>query len=343
MSTECFDVTTKDGRTVAVWRDGPPAGDTPGPVVVMAPGFGQRMRSSGVLALMLVYNGATVYRFDALDHVGISDGEITDYSITELMEALTSVVDTVRTREGVESVSMVATSLAALPVLQFAATKKCTDNIALMLGVVNGRQTLLKVLDVDYLDWDVDTLPARVHIDKHAVDPSPIVKETRVVDWWELSATIDALSVLNIPVRNFVAADDDWVDIADVRAAFDAANLDQRNVIQVAVSGHALLRNPVALKALLMDVTRSLVGGEDEPVMPSFEEIVSLRGAERELERHHVASRAGGPAQPTEQCREAWLDHLVCGRWMQRSSCRTSDLPRSTCSEQELRCLGSLA
>ncbi|MGR8010806.1 YhjD/YihY/BrkB family envelope integrity protein [Streptomyces hypolithicus] len=49
------------------------------------------------------------------------------------------------------------------------------------------------------------------------------------------------------------------------------------------------------------------------------------------------------PGLAMGQCREAWLDHLVCGRWMQRSSCRTSDLPRSTCSEQELRCLGSLA
>lgn len=309
MPTECFDVRTKEGRTVAVWRDGPPDGEAAGPVVVMAPGFGQRMRSSGVLALMLVYNGATVYRFDALDHVGLSDGEIVDYSLTQLMEALTAVVATVREREGVDAVSMVATSLSALPVLRLAADKKCADNIALMLGVVNGRQTLVEVLDVDYLDWELDDLPDRVQIDKHSVDPRPIVAETRVVDWWEMSSTVDALSVLNIPVRNFVASDDDWVDIADVRAAFEAANLDQRNVIEVAVSGHALLRNPVALKALLTDVTRSLVGGDDEPVMPSFEEIVSLRGSERELERRHLASRADGSteisadgrAEPAEQ------------------------------------------
>lgn len=100
MSTECFDVTTNNGRTVAVWRDSPSDNAGTGPIVVMAPGFGQRMRSSGVLALMLVYNGATVYRFDALDHVGISDGEIVDYSVTELMQALTAVVDNVRKREG---------------------------------------------------------------------------------------------------------------------------------------------------------------------------------------------------------------------------------------------------
>ncbi|MFD3440627.1 hypothetical protein ACFWU3_24320 [Streptomyces sp. NPDC058685] len=300
MSTECFDVKTKNGRTVAVWRDGPADDDATGPVVIMAPGFGQRMRSAGVLALMLTYNGATVYRFDALDHVGLSDGEIVDYSVTELMEALTAVVDTALEREGVEAVSMVATSLSALPVMHFAADRKCADNIALMLGVVNGRQTLLKVLDTDYLDWELDDLPPRVHIDKHSVDPRPIVAETRVVNWWELSATIDALSVLDIPVRNFVAADDDWVDIADVRKAFESAGLDQDDVIEVAVSGHALLRNPVALKQLLMDVTRSLIPGEGEPAMPSFEEIVSLRGSERELERHHLVSREGGQADPTE-------------------------------------------
>lgn len=159
MSTECFDVKTKNGRTVAVWRDGPAHDDATGPVVIMAPGFGQRMRSAGVLALMLTYNGATVYRFDALDHVGLSDGEIVDYSVTELMEALTAVVDTALEREGVEAVSMVATSLSALPVMHFAADRKCADNIALMLGVVNGRQTLLKVLDTDYLDWELDDLP----------------------------------------------------------------------------------------------------------------------------------------------------------------------------------------
>ncbi|MFE1441628.1 hypothetical protein [Streptomyces sp. NPDC058739] len=303
MSTECFDVRTKNGRTVAVWRDSPPDGDTGGPVVVMAPGFGQRMRSSGVLTLMLAYNGATVYRFDALDHVGLSDGEIVDYSVTQLMEALTAVVDTVREREGVDAVSMVATSLSALPVLQFAAERGCADNIALMLGVVNGRQTLVKVLDTDYLDWELDDLPERVQIDKHSVDPRPIVAETRSVNWWELSATVDALSALDVPVRNFVAADDDWVDIADVRLAFEKSGRDQDDVVEVAVSGHALLRNPVALKKLLTDVTRSVIPGEGEPLMPSFEEIVALRGSERELEREHLTRRTGAPEKAAEQAR----------------------------------------
>ena len=290
--TEYFDLQNEEGRTVAVWRDAPADGAR-GPVVVMAPGYGQRMRSGGVMALWLLRNGATVYRFDSLDHVGLSAGEIRQYSLLALHSALSTVVSYVRGREQVRDVSFLATSLAALPVAQYAATAKCADNVVLVLGVVNGRQTLVQVLGVDYLDWDLDALPAHFVIEKHEVDPRPIVAEQRVIPWWNMSSMIDALSVLNVPVRNFVAADDDWVDINDVRASFVAANLDPlQSIVEVPVSGHALLRNPVALKAMLSDVTRALVPDTGPLVMPSFEDIVALRGAERDLEREHRASRS---------------------------------------------------
>lgn len=294
MLTETYDVATRSGRTVAVWRSTAEEATPGGPVVVVAPGFGQRMRSAGAMALMMVENGATVYRFDSLDHVGISDGDIHEFCITAHYEALAAVVEDVCARETRARVTLVATSLAALPGVQFAAKEGQVDNLVLMLGVVNGRNTLREVLAADYLDVEHATLPAQVLIDKHWVDPRPIHREHKVIDWWDESATVTALSNCDMPVCNFVAVDDDWVDIADVRRVFGGVDRPTPpEIIEVALSGHALLRNPVALKAMMTDVTRRALalGDADDVVMPSFEAMVELRGVERELERTHIARR----------------------------------------------------
>jgi acyl transferase len=294
MLTETYDVATRSGRTVAVWRSAAGEETRSGPVVVVAPGFGQRMRSAGAIALMMVENGATVYRFDSLDHVGISDGDIHEFCITAHYEALAAVVEDVCAREERTRATLVATSLAALPGVQFAAKEGRVDNLVLMLGVVNGRNTLREVLDADYLDVDDATLPEQVLIDKHWVDPRPIHREHKVVDWWDEPATVTALSNCDMPVCNFVAVDDDWVDIADVRRAFGGVDRPTPpEIVEVALSGHALLRNPVALKAMMTEVTRRALalGAGDDVAMPSFEAMVELRGVERELERTHAARR----------------------------------------------------
>lgn len=298
MKTETYDVRTSSGRTVGVWRSttlDPVASE--GPVVVVAPGFGQRIRSAGALSLMLVRNGATVYRFDSLDHVGLSDGQIRDFCIASLYESLAAVVAQVGEREQRERVTLLATSLAALPGLQYAAKEGRVDRMVMMLGVVSGRNTLRSVLKHDYLADDLDTLPDSVIIDKHEVDPGPIWRESRIVDWWDEPSTINALINCDIPVCNYVAVDDDWVDIDDVRRVFDSARRpDPAETVEINLSGHALLRNPVALKAMMTDVARRLtgVGADADVVTPSFEDMVELRGAERDLERLHTAGR-GAP------------------------------------------------
>lgn len=294
MLTDTYDLRTRSGRTVAVWRSAPEEPNPGGPVVVVAPGFGQRMRSAGAMALMMVANGATVYRFDSLDHVGISDGDIHEFCITAHYEALSLVVEDVCAREDRARATLVATSLAALPGVQYAAKEGRVDNLVLMLGVVNGRNTLREVLDADYLDVDHAALPEQVLIDKHWVDPRPIHREHEVVDWWDEPATVTALSNCDMPVCNFVAVDDDWVDIADVRRAFGGVDRPEPpEIVEVGLSGHALLRNPVALKAMMTDVTRRALALAEsaEIVMPSFEAMVELRGVERDLERTHAAGR----------------------------------------------------
>ncbi|MFE9913399.1 alpha/beta hydrolase family protein [Streptomyces clavifer] len=294
MLTEHYDVKTASGRTVGVWRSYDESTRGSGRVVVMAPGFGQRMRSGGALALMMVRNGATVYRFDSLDHVGVSEGEIANFCLTSLNESLSAAVDSACRTEGADSVTVVATSLAALAALHHAVDEQRTSGIVLMLGVVDGRNTLLNVIGDDYLDVPVDTLPPTVMIDKYEVDPRAIHREHPVVDWWDAHSTVTALAALDIPVWNFAAIDDDWVQISDVHKVFAEAGRDPaEHVVEVEFSGHALLRNPVALKSLMTEVTRRVIGAgpEAEPEIPSFEEMVALRGTERDLERQHLSQR----------------------------------------------------
>ena len=72
-------------RRVAVWRTG--TREAEAPVVLVAPGFARRMRHMAPVALYLASAGFKVYRCDYLDHVGLSDGEIYDFTMTTMYES----------------------------------------------------------------------------------------------------------------------------------------------------------------------------------------------------------------------------------------------------------------
>lgn len=292
MRTERLDATTGTGRNVAVWRSTP---DTPAnTVAVLAPGFGQRMRGFGPLALFLTCNGVTVYRFDGLDHVGLSDGDIEQYSLTSQYDSLAATCDLARVTEGAATLTVIATSFAALSSYHYVAAEPSVERLICQLGVVIGRRTLAAVCGTDHADWAYEDLPAHVPIEKYDVDPRPLWRDHQNHGWLGKDATIQSLSRIRVPVVNFAAHEDEWVNAAEVHEVFKAAgDTGQREVVELPMTGHALLRNPVALQALFTEVTRLTLGLDAEAAIesPSFEEVLALRGSERELERQQ---RDGG-------------------------------------------------
>lgn len=283
-STERFWTTAAGGRRVAVWRTSD--GEVPGrPVVVLAAGFARRMRHVGAVALYLARNGAVVYRYDPLDHVGLSDGEIRDYTLTSSLESMRAAVELAVERERATRVTLVAASLAGRVAYRLASLDPRIGAVVTLVGVVDVRHTLATVFGADYSTYPLAELPADVAFEKQRIDPRPLWLDDRENGWASIEGTIEELRRASVPVTNFWAADDDWVRPQDVERAFEEGAGGPRRLFELPFGQHDLSGNPVAARVVMRALTEVVVVVPGEQVQdPSFEEIVALAVSERRAE-----------------------------------------------------------
>jgi hypothetical protein len=301
MRTERLDTRTGAGRRVAVWRSAPLEPAAHAPVVTISPGFARRMRHVGAVAQCLVANGAVTYRFDSVDHLGLSDGDISAFSIGGLLESWQATLDLARATEGREPVRMVALSLSALAAFRIAAGDPAIESVTALSGVVNGAATLTSAIGTDWSVVPEDTLPDLVTVEGYEVDPRGIWRENQHAGYLRVERTVSDLSSFSGPVANFVASEDPWVDIGECEAVFGQGAGGPRSVIRLPYSGHDLGRNPVAVTAMLerlSAVTLRGPGAAGAPVvLPTFEELLDVRVDERR--REAAEQEALPPAERT--------------------------------------------
>jgi len=291
ISTERLWTTAADGRRVAVWRSS--SGEAPGrPVVVLAAGFGRRMRHVGPIALYLARSSAVVYRYDPLDHVGLSDGEIRDYSLTSSLSSMRAAVDLAVERERSAQVTLVAASMAGRVAYRLAGHDPRVAAVATLVGVVDMRRTLAAVFGADYATYELAELPADVKFEKHRVDPRPLWLDDREHGWASIEGTIEDLRRTSAPVTNFWAADDDWVRPEDVERVFEEGTGGPRQLFELPFGQHDLSGNPVAARVVMRALTEVVVGDAapgGQVHDPSFEEVVELAVSERRAESAQLA------------------------------------------------------
>lgn len=255
------------------------------------------MRQVGPIALCLVRNGATVYRFDSLDHVGLSDGEIVDFSVSATFESWRAAVECAREIEGRRRVRLVALSLSAVSAFRLAAQDQDVESILAVGGVVNGVRTLERVLGVDYSAWTLPDLPHRYELGGYEIDPRPLWLDHHQTGCMGFDHIVGDLSRVRAAVANYVATEDPWVDIEDCRSAFARAASGERLIVELPYTGHDLGRNPIAINTVLTELTRMAVtdgqlaaAAQREVVMPGFDEVLELRIAERAREKSERAA-----------------------------------------------------
>lgn len=277
-----------DGRRIAVWHDRPEE-ERHRPILI-ANGFARRMSEMSSLAAYALANGAPVYRFDALDHVGLSDGVILNYTLTTMQQSLDATLGFIAGAEGGRPVSLIAISLSAVPAILSAADSSMVASLACLVGVVDARRTYERVLGADYLSWPYQEVPETVQFERHDVDPRGFWREhdrTRVADAGLLQA---ALTRLRAPILNMVGLEDEWVTLEEVRRAFTAPGGGKREIVELTHGGHEIARNPVALRIVMRHIIAwTLYGKNVETVRePNFDEIADFRVADRERARAHA-------------------------------------------------------
>ncbi len=278
-------------------------------LVVLPPGYQQRIHHYSVLSRYLVRHGYSTVRFDFTNHVGLSDGDIVNLTMSSMADDIGSVVATCAERlPGPQLVA--AASLGARATIRALAEGRSAQPVA---GVV----LILPVVDVEYttthaigrnvieewrrgevedastigrvLDYDISYQFARDAIENRFDGPVQSGRE---------------LGAILAPVTAIAAERDDWVDHRDVTTAMTLASPAPRRTIVLEATSHDLSHNPPVMRLLVEQILGSLaaaVGGPAEVHHLDFDEIVETVSAERAWKREEYASLPEHPAISTRK------------------------------------------
>lgn len=281
-----------DGRRIVAWRNGPDVPASPGMVALVAPGFARRMRHMAPAARYLVDNGFVVYRCDYVDHIGLSEGEIGNFSIGDMYDTLVAVHKYILDSERVDSVVVVAASLAARPGFRLAAMAGGVSGIVGIVGVVNARYTLNEAFGVDYGGRALDSFGDEEYIkfEGKLIHGRQFAENWHADDWLDAEGTMRDLARVSCPIANFCGSADGWVKVAEVKEVFAAAQGPAR-VVELPFVEHDVSRNPVAVQTMLREITRCAIefSGFSDPAAvqiaePNFTNLASQIPYERSLE-----------------------------------------------------------
>jgi hypothetical protein len=256
-------ITTRSGRRVVVWKTEPllPGHRHRHPVIV-APGFARPMADMAGVALGLAVNGLTTYRFDPLDHVGLSDGTIRSFTMSAGVESLEAVCAFTRADSGATP-SYLATSLSARYVVRHVAGRNDVHAVVLVVGVLNAWRTLRLVFGPDFATGGLDSLPPTVRFDGHEIDPVHLWHDDVANDWATLAGALADLARVQASVTGIYATDDPWVDILDARAALGSRHT--RKLIELATDDHELFANPSHGATAITTAAAALIGHHTKP------------------------------------------------------------------------------
>jgi len=292
---EISDTTVRlaDGRKVAVWRTGPATPVEPRRIAIVAPGFARRMRHTAAIARYLVDNGFVVYRCDYANHVGLSDGDIWNFTIGATYDSLLALHEHALETEQTQDVVFIASSLSARTCFRLAAQRSGISGIAALVGVVDTRYTLERVFEFDHGARHPAEIGDEefVSFEGKRIQSRPFSENWRDGGWLNVEDTELDLARAGCPVVNFCGSSDDWIDIAEVRRVF-ALGDSSRRVVELPFVEHELSRNPVAAQTILRELTRcalEFTGAADgvEIVETPFTSLAAQIPYERKFETSH--------------------------------------------------------
>jgi acyl transferase len=267
-----IEMTAPDGGRLAVWRMTSQESSVRRGPILLLPGFGRRMRHMAVIARHLAENGFVVYRSDLRNHVGLSDGDIEQFSMTEALEGICAVAGKVIEAESVPKLIVVAASLSFRLAIRMAARDENVSGIIGLVGVVDTRYTLSQAFETDFFALPRPDWPTYAQFEKYRISSATFGPDCVDENWLERDDCIDELGGVQCYVTNFCGGNDKWVRIEDIRRAFASGRDAGRVLVEMPDAEHELARNPVAVNNMLRDValyalkTQSVDGSHKEDV-----------------------------------------------------------------------------
>lgn len=270
-----------DGRTIKGYIDRTKYADGCSPFVIISPGYAETKRDYISTSYYLAINGFSVLRYDCLNHLGESDGEIIDFTLLDMEDSMRAAINYLEGKFGATKLGLVASSLSGRAAFKVAPTEKRISYIISLTSVVDLKTTVSSVYKEDLITgykkgnrWGViDMLGFEVKDDflKAAINNC----------YEDLDSTINDVGKIDAPVYYLVAGDDVWIKYDDVACVYKHTRNTKSKFVKIPNALHQIQENPRLAKLAILNIVEACCEYTDpnknnrELLQPSIHDIVS--------------------------------------------------------------------
>ena len=228
------------------------------PIVILAPGYGESKRDYVPLAYYLANNGFHVVRYDNVNHVGESDGDVTQFRLQDMELDLETVLNYVAAAWPGRPIGLVATSLAGRVALKVTGETNHLKLLVLINGIMDVRHTLQAVHQEDLIGEHMAGIrKGVVNILGLTIDADRWLSHAVQGDYADLSSTQRDAEHLRTPLVLFHAEQDAWVDPASIQTVVRAAGPYLRHAYVVPDALHRLQESPRKARMVYRQIAMS--------------------------------------------------------------------------------------
>lgn len=281
-----IEIQLADGRTMQAWID-LPDGSEPESIVILSSAFGRRMHNYTTLVQFLTLNGIGSLRFDAVNHIGLSGGDIDRYILSDSHASIeAAIVEAQRRFPGVPQ-GLVSTSITSRAALRSFSAHSDLRFFVSISGVVNLRLTFLAVFGEDYLGWPADRLPQTVSFEGRTFRTFEFYNDSSVMGWVNFDEVLQNVAQEHRPITWYIGEDDPWVALEDILRCEETGSTFQ--AVRLKNCAHDIGRVAPVARRLFIDLvhrSRNFVDSEERPIVePRYQNILERALIERRIQR----------------------------------------------------------
>ncbi|HNP60215.1 MAG TPA: methyltransferase domain-containing protein [Nitrospirales bacterium] len=234
-----------NGQRIRAFHDRPIEGNpTEGPVVVIAPGYGETKRDYLTLAYYFASNGFHVVRYDHTNHIGESDGLHHQICLSSMKDDFQTVTRYVRTNWPASAIIGVASSLASRVALKAEVECPSVSLLIMLMGIVNVERSAATVHQEDlFAGYGKGQCPESANFLGFNVG-NHFLGDAIANQFVTLEHTLTDAASATSPVILVSAEKDAWVASDDLQAFRNALGRRLEEWIVVPNALHRLQENP---------------------------------------------------------------------------------------------------
>lgn len=248
----------QDGRMIRAYYDAPSEPLTSeSPVIVLSPGYGETKREYIMLAYYFASNGFHVLRYDHTNHVGVSDGEHVQTTLSSMHKDLDAAVQYVTQRWPHSPRGLVATSLSGRVAIKAIAKTTHVDILILITPVVDVQQTLQVVHQEDLVgNYQQGERKGESNVLGFNVSVDPWLSNAIDEGFSNLSSTIQDVAEIRTPVVIVSAEHDAWVQHTSLTAMSSELKAQLQAWYVIPEGLHRIVENPRKAKMVYRQIMK---------------------------------------------------------------------------------------